>query len=107
MAEVPVQSHGKVTGVRKGHIMTKPDEFQSQSTLRDSEITRGMSRRRLIGTSAAAAGAALLSTRGYHAAADDKVELVFTYWGSPQEQEAVANMCKSFNEQHDNIEVRP
>ena len=68
---------------------------------------RGLSRRQLLGTSAAAAGAAVVSSRGTPAAAQDKVELVFTYWGSPQEQEAVANMCESFNEAHPNIEVRP
>jgi len=73
----------------------------------DSLIDRGLSRRRLLGTSAAAAGAALLSARAIPALAQDKVELVFTYWGSPQEQEAVAQMCESFNKEHPKIEVRP
>jgi len=68
---------------------------------------RDLSRRRLLGTSAAAAGAALLTSRGLPVAAQDKVELVFTYWGSPQEQEAVAQMCEDFNSQHPNIEVSP
>ena len=70
-------------------------------------IGRGLSRRRFLGASAGAAGAALLTSRGLPVAAQDKVELVFTYWGSPQEQEAVAQMCESFNEAHPNIEVRP
>jgi len=39
----------------------------------------GLSRRRLLGTGAAAAGAAILTSRGLPAAAQDKVELVFTY----------------------------
>jgi multiple sugar transport system substrate-binding protein len=68
---------------------------------------RGLSRRRLLGTSAAAVGASVLTSRRFPVAAQDKVELVFTYWGSPQEQEAVAQMCESFNAEHPNIEVRP
>ncbi|MEA2586050.1 MAG: multiple sugar transport system substrate-binding protein [Thermomicrobiales bacterium] len=79
----------------------------SQRNPSDALIEHGLSRRRLLGTTAAAAGAALLTSRGLPVAAQDKVELVFTYWGSPQEQEAVAQMCESFNEQHPNIEVRP
>jgi multiple sugar transport system substrate-binding protein len=82
-------------------------EQTRRSHLDASTADRGLTRRRLLGTSAAAAGAALLSSRGLPVAAQDPVELVFTYWGSPQEQEAVAQMCESFNEQHPNIQVRP
>jgi multiple sugar transport system substrate-binding protein len=37
----------------------------------------------------------------------DKPEIVFTYWGSPQEQEAVKQMTEDFNDQADNIKVKP
>jgi multiple sugar transport system substrate-binding protein len=34
------------------------------------------------------------------------VELTFTYWGSPFEKEAVERMIQSFNDSHENIQVR-
>lgn len=73
-------------------------------------------RRRLLGgTAATVAGASVLQSVGAAAARpapfnllrQDKAELVFTYWGSPQEQEAVKQMTEGFNEQHPGIEVRP
>jgi len=68
----------------------------------------GMTRRALVGGGAAVAGAAALGAgRPRAAGAQDAVEIVFTYWGSPQEQDAVAAMTESFNEQHENIQVKP
>ena len=34
-------------------------------------------------------------------------ELVFTYWGSPFERQAVKKVLQQFNHQHANIRVRP
>ena len=65
-----------------------------------------LSRRGLL-AGGAAAGAVALSGGIHAGAAQDTTELVFTYWGSPQEQDAVASMCDSFNEQNPNIQVRP
>lgn len=74
-----------------------------------------LNRRTLIAGSAAAAGAGLAiggtaaSPRPapFSILRQDTAELVFTYWGSPQEQEAVRQMTEGFNEQHPGIEVRP
>ena len=67
-----------------------------------------LSRRKLlVGT--AAAGAAVVAGAAIgpmSADAQDTTEIVFTYWGSPQEQDAVASMCDSFNEQNPTISVR-
>lgn len=78
-------------------------------------------RRKLIsGTAATVAGAAAAATTGQAAAIgvhpkrapfnilrQEPAELVFTYWGSPQEQEAVAQMTEGFNEEHPDINVQP
>ena len=34
------------------------------------------------------------------------VELIFTYWGSPFERQAVKKVIQQFNQQHANIRVR-
>lgn len=78
-----------------------------------------VSRRKLLAGSAAAMGAAA-TARSISAAPrpsasrplrsvtkQEEAELVFAYWGSPQEQEAVAEMTESFSEEHPDINVRP
>lgn len=71
-----------------------------------SITAQALSRRRLLGTSAAATAA--LATRSVpRRTRAQAAELVFTYWGSPQEQEAVAQMTENFNAQTPNIVVRP
>ena len=35
------------------------------------------------------------------------VELIFTYWGSPFERQAVKKVIQQFNQQHPNIRVHP
>ncbi len=101
---------------------TKPGtniESRSQGT----NTPHGVSRRKVIsGTAATVAGATVAgSAIGQSAAAgshpnrvpsfninrQENAELVFTYWGSPQEQEAVAQMTEGFNEEHPDITVRP
>lgn len=81
-----------------------------------------LTRRRLLhGSAALAGGAAGAGLIGDAAASkgpirrpapfsinrQEPAELVFTYWGSPEEQDAVANMTESFNEEHPNINVQP
>ena len=59
-----------------------------------------LTRRQVVGGAAAAGAAALAAGHlgpGKVAAQDN--EIVFSYWGSPQEQEAVAQMCESYNAQ--------
>ena len=75
--------------------------------------------RRSLVAGAASASAAILATSSRVLGApstrynnrtillQDKAELLFTYWGSPQEQEAVKNMVDDFNSKHDNITVKP
>jgi len=77
-----------------------------------------MTRRSLV-AGAAGTSAAILATSSHVLGApstrygdrtlllQDKAELVFTYWGSPQEQDAVKKMVENFNDQHDNISVKP
>ena len=77
-----------------------------ESMLRSLERYQ-LSRRGLLAVGAAAGAAALAgAAAGPGAAAQDATEIVFTYWGSPQEQDAVASMCDSFNEQNPAIRVR-
>ena len=66
----------------------------------------GFTRRSLM---VAAGGSAALLAAGRFAdpaAAQDPAELVFQYWGSPQEQDAVKGMTDSFNEQNPDVSVR-
>jgi len=79
---------------------------------------KSITRRSLV-TGAAGASAAILATSAGALGApssrygdraillQDKAELVFTYWGSPQEQDAVKKMVENFNDQHDKISVKP
>lgn len=98
----------------------KPNAAIEQMARREQRST--LSRRRLIHTSAAAAGgltgAGLIgnaaASRGaisrpapFNINRQENAELVFTYWGSPQEQEAVAQMTEGFNDEHPDITVRP
>ncbi len=58
---------------------------------------------------AAGGGTAALLAAGRFAgpaAAQDPAELVFQYWGSPQEQDAVKGMTDSFNAQNPDVSVR-
>jgi len=96
---------------------------RSRSSERAGTSAPRIDRRRLIGGTAAtvagaaagaAAGASILQTAGaasrpapFNLLRQDPAELVFTYWGSPQEQEAVKQMTEGFNEQNPGIEVRP
>ncbi|MBA2758066.1 MAG: sugar ABC transporter substrate-binding protein [Chloroflexia bacterium] len=57
--------------------------------------------------SAAASGGAIRRPAPFNLIRQDPAELVFTYWGSPQEQEAVAQMTEGFNAEHPDITVRP
>ena len=43
---------------------------------------------------------------GSAALAQEKAELLFTYWGSPQEKTAIESMVGDFNDQHPDINVR-
>ena len=61
-------------------------------------LARGTLRRLLIGIS--------LSCLGSVALAQEKADLLFTYWGSPQEKTALESMVSDFNEQHPDINVR-
>lgn len=54
---------------------------------------------------AAPAGDAASSGETGADSSEDKVELVFMYWGSPQEKAAVDNMVASFEESHPNIDI--
>jgi multiple sugar transport system substrate-binding protein len=62
-------------------------------------------RRQLVGGASAAVAAGMIGRQAAVEAQD--AELVFAYWGSPQEQEAVKVMTEDFNEQHPDINVRP
>src|SRR5690625_4465063 len=35
------------------------------------------------------------------------VELTFVYWGGPEEKESIESLIKSFNNEHENIHVKP
>lgn len=81
--------------------------------------TTRLNRRQLLaGSAAAAVGTALAggaaSARGpirnaapFNLVRQDPASLVFAYWGSPQEQEAVKQMTESFNSQNPGIAVNP
>lgn len=92
----------------------------ADSTLLPAQAPR-LTRRRLLTASAALAGAAMASSAAGAAAAagtsasriplfnisrQQQASLVFTYWGSPQEQKAVADMTKSFNDKNPGINVK-
>jgi len=90
-------------------------------SVQSSRIVRtatNLSRRSLIAGAAGASAALLATGSGVLGAPSarygnrqillqDKTELVFTYWGSPQEQDAVKKMVEDFNSKHDNINVKP
>lgn len=91
---------------------------QAKTNPSTAATTEKLNRRRLLAGSAAAAGAALagttVSARGtarnpapFNVLRQDPAELVFAYWGSPQEQEAVKQMTESFNSQNPGIAVSP
>src|SRR3990170_4546925 len=90
--------------IRQPYQPNQPRTFEE--AIGETMARHGLTRRAFVGGGAALAGAATLGGRPQRAAAQE-AEFVFTYWGSPQEQEAVAQMCESFNEEHPNITVRP
>lgn len=69
-------------------------------------ITGGVAGASLIGDAAASVGAQRRPAP-FNILRQEPAELVFTYWGSPQEQEAVAQMTEGFNEEHPDIHVKP
>ncbi len=70
---------------------------QLKSSLENS-LTRGALRQLLlVGICAGLIGSVALA---------QQAELLFTYWGSPQEKTAIESMVSSFNEQHPDINVR-
>ena len=58
----------------------------------------------VLGAMNAAAGAAGESEGA--AGTAERVELTFTYWGSPFERAAVKQMLEAFNQAHPDIQVR-
>jgi multiple sugar transport system substrate-binding protein len=103
--------------------MNQSDRTFGNSLPSATTLHSRIDRRRLLGgtatTLAGAAGAGVLGSGAASAREpirnpapfsilrQDPAELVFTYWGSPQEQEAVRQMTEGFNEQHPGITVRP
>ena len=90
---------------RSAHRPNQPRTFEE--AIGETMARHGLSRRAFVGGGAALAGAAAFGAGRPRSAGAQTAEFVFTYWGSPQEQEAVAQMCESFNEANPNIEVRP
>ena len=90
---------------RGTHQPNQPRTFEE--AIGETLARHGLSRRAFVGGGAALAGAAAFGAGRPWSADAQTAEFVFTYWGSPQEQEAVAQMCESFNEANPNIEVRP
>src|SRR5829696_9102077 len=90
---------------RRPYQPNQPRTFEE--AIGETMARHGLSRRAFVGGGAALAGAAAFGAGRPRNVGAQEVELVFTYWGSPQEQEAVAQMCESFNGEHPNITVRP
>jgi multiple sugar transport system substrate-binding protein len=73
---------------------------------------RAFLRRGLAGAALASSGSLLAACAGGNSgvpstsSSGGRADLVFTYWGSPNEQQAVAAMVSSFNAKHPNIQVR-